>query len=106
METFGGGKVNVIALLLRVVMIKRFKKAKCLVLDESFANLSAEYLPKVSEMLRSLCDDYGYSILMITHQEQLATSAHTIYRAAQSEAGPTLTEISAQELNASDFAMR
>src|SRR5271157_5766128 len=45
MDSFGGGPVNVIAFLLRVIMIKRFKLAKFLAVDESFNNVSENHLP-------------------------------------------------------------
>ena len=79
MEMFGGGVVNVTAFLLRILMVKRFKLAKFLALDESFNNVSSEYLPKVSEMLQVLSQDHGYRILAVTHQPILAGSASRTY---------------------------
>jgi DNA repair exonuclease SbcCD ATPase subunit len=80
MNSFGGGVVNVIAFLLRVIMVKRFKLAKFLVLDESFNNVSEGHLILVSEMLQKLCGDHGFTILAITHQPVLARAADRVYR--------------------------
>ena len=85
-ESFGGGVVNITAFLLRALLLQRFKLAKLLVLDESFNNVSELHLPKVSELLRSLADDYGFDILAITHQPTLALEAHQTYQV--SEFGP------------------
>src|SRR5277367_541690 len=80
MDSFGGGTVNVIAFLLRVIMIKRFKLAKFLAVDESFNNVSSDHLPLVSEMLKKLCRDHGFTILAVTHQPVLAQAADRVYR--------------------------
>lgn len=80
MDSFGGGVQNVTAFLLRVILIKRFKLAKLLVVDESFNNISSEYIDYVSAMLKTLADNHGFSILAVTHQSLLAARANRIYR--------------------------
>src|SRR5208282_4587447 len=80
MKSYGGGVVNVIGLLLRLILIKRFKLAKMMVLDEQFNNVSAEYLPTVSALLKTLTDKHGYTILAVTHQPILADAADSIYQ--------------------------
>jgi DNA repair exonuclease SbcCD ATPase subunit len=80
MESFGGGVVNVISFLLRVIMVKRFRLAKFLALDESFNNVSEGHLGLVSEMLQKLCRDHGFTILAVTHQPVLAQAADRAYR--------------------------
>lgn len=80
MESFGGGVQNVTAFLLRVILIKRFKLAKLLVVDESFNNVSVDYIDAVSAMLKTLADNHGFSILAVTHQSLLAARANRIYR--------------------------
>lgn len=85
-DSFGGGVVNVTAFLLRTLLLQRFKLAKLMVLDESFNNVSEAHLPKVSELLRSLAEDYGFDILAVTHQPTLAAQAHFAYEV--SAAGP------------------
>lgn len=85
MDSFGGGPVNVIAFLLRVIMVKRFKLAKFLALDESFNNVSSDYLPLVSEMLQKLCREHGFTILAVTHQPVLAGAADRVYRITDEE---------------------
>jgi DNA repair exonuclease SbcCD ATPase subunit len=80
MKSYGGGVVNVIGLLLRLILIKRFKLAKLMILDEQFNNVSAEYLPTVSALLKTLTDKHGYTILAVTHQPILADAANSIYQ--------------------------
>lgn len=103
MDSFGGGPVNVIAFLLRVIMVKRFKLAKFLVIDESFNNVSSSggHLEKVSEMLQKLCHDHGFKILAITHQPTLANAANTMYQVSKGPDGPTIMRVNPGQV---DFA--
>jgi hypothetical protein len=80
LDTFGGSLSNVMAFLLRVIMIRRFGLAKYLFVDESFNGVSAEYQPMVSAMLHSLCQDHGFTIFAITHQPIMAAAANRVYR--------------------------
>lgn len=107
LETFGGGIVNVASFLLRVLMSKRFKMGKAFFLDESFNNVSAQRLPKLSKLLRSLAHDGGYMIFVVTHQPILALAADRIYKAEPGPVGapPTLQEITNGELAAEIAAM-
>ncbi len=99
MNSYGGGVVNVIALLLRLILIKRFKLAKLIVLDEQFNNVSAEYLPTVSALLKTLTDKHGYTILAVTHQPILADAADLVYQVVVEEGKPpTLHKVEGLEL--------
>lgn len=88
MDSFGGGVQNVTAFLLRVILIKRFKLAKLLVVDESFNNVSVDYIDyitNVSAMLKTLAENHGFTILAITHQPKLAEAAKNIYEVTASK---------------------
>ena len=93
--TVGGGIINVISFLLRVIMIQRFKLSKLIVLDESFNNISKDHIDLVSEMVKTLCDDYGYTVLLVTHQPQFASHADRIFKVSE---GPTLHEVTIDTL--------
>jgi DNA repair exonuclease SbcCD ATPase subunit len=79
MDTFGGGVVNVVQFLFRMILIQRFGLQRLMVLDEVFNNVSKEYRGHVSSLLRTLCDDQGFNILMITHDPVLASAADRVY---------------------------
>lgn len=93
MDDFGGGAVNITSFLLRVLMLHRFGLAKLLVLDESFNNVSESYLPRVSVILKSLVEDFGFNILAITHQPSLAIHADHAYQVGGEIGRPTLQEL-------------
>ncbi len=90
MNSYGGGVVNVMGILLRLILIKRFKLAKLIVLDEQFNNVSSDYLPTVSALLKTLTDRYGYTILAVTHQPILADAADAVYQVTPQEGKPPL----------------
>jgi ABC-type Mn2+/Zn2+ transport system ATPase subunit len=93
MTMMGGGVVNVTAFLLRIIMLKRFKLAKFLALDESFNNVSESHIKKVSQLLQHLCTEQGFKMLFVTHQPLFADSANKVYMASpgSKSAGPSLT---------------
>lgn len=93
LETFGGGVANIVSFLLRVLILKRFKMARVLVLDELFGNVSANRQPMVSKLLHSLAKDGGYTILAVTHSHPLALSADRVYVARMKNGQPVLEEI-------------
>jgi DNA repair exonuclease SbcCD ATPase subunit len=100
MDSFGGGVQNTVAFLLRVILIKRFKMAKMIVLDESFNGVSAHdystfgnYLPQVSAMLETLTKDHGFTILAITQEPKLAANAKHIYEVVPGKSFPSLRKI-------------
>ena len=89
MDSFGGGVQNVIAFLLRIILIKRFKLAKFIALDEQFSNVSSEYQPRVSEMLKTLAQ-LNWTIFAISHQPTITSAADTIYEVVVDEGFPPI----------------
>lgn len=77
----GGGYVNVIAFLLRLMLLVKTRPllAPVLFLDESFSNVSAEYVFRVGEFLRSISEELGVQIVLITHRPELAEESDVSY---------------------------
>ena len=100
MTTFGGGVQNVCAFFLRVIMCKRFKLAKAIFLDESFNNINgSKNLSRMSKILHTLANDFGFTILAITGQDKLAEAATRIYRVSSSEETPILQLVQHADLS-------
>lgn len=83
MDARGGGLAATIGFLLRVVilLLKNGKdRDNILVLDETFAHVSDEYLDGLGEFLREIVDRTGIQIVMVTHQPQFTDYADKVYR--------------------------
>lgn len=83
MDARGGGLAATIGFLLRLVVLlltRGQRQDALLVLDETFAHVSAEYLPAVSAFVREVVDKTGIQIVIVTHQEELVDGADKVYR--------------------------
>ena len=84
----GGGVAAVIGFLLRVVvMLLRggTRQQNLLVLDETFAMVSAEYLAVLGEFLRSIVEETGIQIVLVTHQHEFIDVGDKVYRFSQAD---------------------
>lgn len=90
MNARGGGLAAIVGFLLRlVVMLLKTdtNQDNFLVLDETFAHVSDEYLPPLREFLRQIVDKTGVQILMVTHQPEFVEAADKVYRLSTSASG-------------------
>jgi DNA repair exonuclease SbcCD ATPase subunit len=86
MDAAGGGVAAVVGFVLRVVLLMlRADTRKVLLLDETFAQLSAEYEPRLAEFIRELVDRTGMQVIMVTHSSAYDEAADTAYRLSLSE---------------------
>lgn len=71
----GGGVVDVAAFALRVacLLLHRPRLSKLIVLDEPFRFVSAAYQENIRSMLEELSKDLKLQIIMVTHNETIAT---------------------------------
>lgn len=84
MDARGGGLAATIGYLLRLVIIlltrKPGEEPPPMVLDETFAHVSAEYLPAVRDFVREVVDKTGVQHIIVTHQEELVEGADRVHR--------------------------
>ena len=86
MEARGGGLAATIGFLLRLVVMllsNRDGRDNILILDETFAHVSAEYLEPLGEFLREIKEKTGVQIIMVTHQPEFIDYADTVYKFSQ-----------------------
>jgi DNA repair ATPase RecN len=93
LDSFGGGPASVVAFLLRVLACRRLGLAPVILLDESFAMVSENYVPNVAKLLRELADTMGYTILLVTHQPAFLAYATRAYEAAESGDGTVFRSV-------------
>lgn len=78
-HSFGGGVVAVIAVVLKILFNIITKRFPLIVLDETLSFLAVNYIPAMSEFMKTLSKEFDIPILMVTHQPQFASAADTNY---------------------------
>jgi DNA repair exonuclease SbcCD ATPase subunit len=78
----GGGLAAVVGFLLRLVilLLSKNRQDTVLFLDETFAHVSAEYLPRLIEFLKDLVAKTGVQIVLVTHDESFLEAADVVYK--------------------------
>jgi predicted ATPase len=94
LDARGGGVAAVIGFLLRLVVKMLSRERLLLVLDETFAQLSAEYEPRLAEFIRDLVDKTGVQIVMVTHSEVYSAYADQVYKFGNEDGITTVEEVS------------
>jgi len=88
LKSFGGGIASVIDLILRIIILMRFKNLlNFIVLDESLVAVSDEYVPATAQFIKELCNKVGMDVLLVTHKQRFKEFADTVYVAAQDKSG-------------------
>lgn len=90
LDARGGGVAAVVGFLLRLIVTMLRDDRPLLVMDETFAQLSADYEPRLAEFIRELVDQTGVQILMVTHSEVYSEHADKVYRFGQKKGETTV----------------
>lgn len=81
MDARGGGLAATVGFLLRlVVLLLSTPRDSVLLLDETFAHVSAEYEPALAGFIRELVDRTGVQIILVTHSDAYSEVADAKYR--------------------------
>ena len=95
MDARGGGVAAVAGFLLRVIMLLLTPNSrKILFLDESFAQVSAEYEPRLAEFVSELADRFGVQFLMVTHSNAFDDVSDAVFRTKYLNGSTTLEKMS------------
>lgn len=81
-ESRGGGIIDVISLALRIAFLHIHKPEVYgpLILDEPAKHVSEDYIFNVSEFLKEVSEMFNRQIIMVTHNNHLASIADMAYR--------------------------
>lgn len=81
MDGIGGGAIDIIALVLRILILVSAKPSRnrILFLDESLKHLSPEYRPKAASLLKSLSQQLGIQIFLVSHMSELLEASDMTY---------------------------
>lgn len=80
-EGQGGGIVDVVSFVLRVVNLLMYKPnvRKLIILDEFGKHISREYLPNVASLIKELSDKTQIQFLIVTHASELIECGDVTY---------------------------
>jgi len=93
MDSFGGSVAVIESFLLRVLCMLKLNLAKLMLLDETFAPVSEEYISNTSKMVSEISRKLGIDILLVTHQKGFMDNADHVYRASESDKGLVMEKI-------------
>ena len=85
LSSFGGGAAVVISLILRLCIMQRMGMGNILILDESMVALANAYVPSAASFMRTLSEQMGVNILMVTHNPEFIQNAHVAYEGTKNE---------------------
>ncbi len=94
LDARGGGVAAVVGFLLRLIITLLREDRPLLVLDETWAQLSSDYEPRLAEFVRELVDQTGVQILLVTHSDAYTEHADKAYRVTQKKGVTEFEEIS------------
>lgn len=83
MDSRGGGLAATIGFLLRITIMlleSGTRKENILILDETFAMVSEEYLEPLGQFLQEIRSKTGVQIIMVTHQKAFTEHADKVYQ--------------------------
>ncbi|MBS4539912.1 ATPase [Clostridium sp. D2Q-11] len=81
-DSRGGGVIDIISLSLRIAFLQIHKPQVYgpLILDEPAKHVSEDYIFNVSEFLKQVSEMFNRQIIMVTHNNHLASIADIAYR--------------------------
>lgn len=80
LESFGGGPSSIASLILRLLALMRLKRAPILLLDETLAAVSDDYIDAAGQFLQKLATTTGIDLLLVTHKQAFLDHATMAYQ--------------------------
>lgn len=79
LDSFGGGPSSIASLILRILTLLRLKRKRVLLLDETLAAVSDDYIEATGLFLQKLAETSNLSLLMVTHKPSFLEHASLSY---------------------------
>lgn len=83
LDSFGGGPSSFVSLILRILAVQKLKLWPLLVLDESLAAVSDDYISATGMFIRALAEKMGFDVILVTHKPAFIEHAHVAYRCTE-----------------------
>lgn len=90
LEANGGGIVDILSIAMRIVALQCIQNPSVegpILLDEPFKMVSEEYIPMIVNFTKTISQEFGRQIILVTHNPYLAENCDQILRVALDEKG-------------------
>ena len=77
--SIGGGVMSFISILFKILVGYLYSKNKLYIFDESLAEVSELYRPRMAQFLQKFCEVQGFTIILITQTSDIAEYADLAY---------------------------
>lgn len=78
-SSVAGGILVVIASIIQIFYIVNLDVAKFMFLDEQFSQISEQYVDNFMQFIKTLCDETGLAIVLITHDNKFMKYGDRVY---------------------------
>lgn len=85
LDSCGFGAVDVASFALRISIWSMSNARPVFIADEPFRNLDAERIPRASEMVKTLADELGLQMIIVTHEEDLKNNSDKVFIVTKSK---------------------
>ena len=75
----GGGVLSFISILFKVLVGYIYSDNKFFLFDESIAQVSPMYRPRIAQFLRKFCEEYNFTLVLISQTDDIDEYAHVGY---------------------------
>lgn len=75
----GGGVISFISILFKILVGYIYSKNKFFIFDESLAEVSEIYRPRLAQFIRKFCEAHDFTIIIITQTSDIAEFANLVY---------------------------
>ena len=93
MDAVGGGVIDVISFSLRVAYWSMKPNRPVMILDEPFRFLSVDLQERASEMIKTISEELGIQIIMVSHLPNIIGSADKVFKVTQSKGLSKIEEV-------------
>ena len=93
MDAVGGGVIDIISFALRIAYWSMKPNRPVFILDEPFRFLSVDLQDRASEMLKTISEELGLQIIMVSHLPNIIGSADKVFNVKQVKGKSIIEEV-------------
>lgn len=75
----GGGVLSVASLFFKILIGYLYSKNKFYIFDEALSQVSSQFRGKLSQFLRTFCEEYDFTLVIVSQTSDLDSFAHIVY---------------------------